>query len=332
MRYLVSILIGCLAGCLSLKAQVDPHFSQYYAYPLWLNPALTGAIDGDYRVSANYRNQWANISNPFSTVGLSGDFVTDKNVNLGVNILHQSAGNGGYQYMNASVSVAYTGVRMGTDGYQRLVFALQGGLLNKRFDPSKFEFGDQWNPVTGYNPANPTGDILNRNSYSAFDASAGVLYIDEDPFKNANLFGGFSATHLTRPQDPFLSGSDARMPIRYTLHGGVRLVASETINITPNALYMRQGNASEKMLGAYMQVIASPTTDVLAGMYYRFNDAVVPFAGFHYKNFVVGLSFDANASRLKQLARASNSFEISLSFIGKKATVFPKEYFFCPRL
>ena len=39
-------------------AQVDPHFSQNYAYPLYLNPAFTGVIDGDYRATAIYKNQW----------------------------------------------------------------------------------------------------------------------------------------------------------------------------------------------------------------------------------------------------------------------------------
>jgi hypothetical protein len=94
------------------KAQVDPHFSQYYVYPSWLNPALTGAIDGDYRVSAIYRNQWGNIANGFSTIGLSGDFVTNKNLNFGGSVLQQTAGNGGFTYTTAHASIAYTGVRL----------------------------------------------------------------------------------------------------------------------------------------------------------------------------------------------------------------------------
>ena len=41
-----------------LKAQIDPHFSQYYAYPLWLNPALTGVMNGEARINANYKDQY----------------------------------------------------------------------------------------------------------------------------------------------------------------------------------------------------------------------------------------------------------------------------------
>lgn len=73
---------------LSAEAQVDPHFTQYYVHPAWLNPALTGAFDGDYRASAIYRNQWSNVSGPFSTVGAALELPTSKNLNLGVNLIN----------------------------------------------------------------------------------------------------------------------------------------------------------------------------------------------------------------------------------------------------
>ena len=61
MRKGLLIMITACLGSLSIKAQVDPHFSQYYVYPAWLNPALTGAFDGDYRIAGIYRSQWGNI-------------------------------------------------------------------------------------------------------------------------------------------------------------------------------------------------------------------------------------------------------------------------------
>ena len=64
----ISILIQVVAVG-RLKAQMDPHFSQYYAYPLWLNPALTGVIDGNMRVNANFKDQWVGIPNGYKTGG-----------------------------------------------------------------------------------------------------------------------------------------------------------------------------------------------------------------------------------------------------------------------
>ncbi|MEO9210409.1 MAG: type IX secretion system membrane protein PorP/SprF, partial [Ginsengibacter sp.] len=61
-----------------LKAQ-DPHFSQFFASPLTLNPALTGKFDGDLRVAGNYRNQWPTLDNYYRTFSVSVDFDILKN-------------------------------------------------------------------------------------------------------------------------------------------------------------------------------------------------------------------------------------------------------------
>src|SRR4051812_14474115 len=57
---------------ITLKAQ-DPNFSQFFASPLTLNPALTGKFDGNLRVAGNYRNQWPTINNAFTTYTASVD-------------------------------------------------------------------------------------------------------------------------------------------------------------------------------------------------------------------------------------------------------------------
>src|SRR5687767_6335292 len=84
------VVIASAGSSNKLHAQIDPHFSQYYVYPSWLNPALTGAFDGTYRVSGIYRNQWGNVSVPYQTPGVSVDFTTEKNVNFGASILRQT--------------------------------------------------------------------------------------------------------------------------------------------------------------------------------------------------------------------------------------------------
>jgi type IX secretion system PorP/SprF family membrane protein len=315
-----------------LHAQVDPHFSQYYVYPSWLNPALTGAFDGQYRVSGIYRNQWGNVSAPFSTPGVSLDFTTNRNINIGGSVLSQKAGEGGYTYTTAYGNVAYTGVKFGVMESKRLVFGIQAGFVQRHFDPQKMSFGDQWNPVTGYNPSNPTGDVLTRNSEMSFDAGAGVMYYDAQPGKKSNLFAGFSVSHLTRPDDKFQAYGSARLPMRFTGHAGVRIALNDMFSITPNVLYLHQGTANETMVGAYGQYRASANTDLMIGANYRFGDAISPFVGFTFKNTLLSASYDINTSDLGRLAKGTNSFEISLTFIGKKISKTPEVEFVCPRL
>src|SRR5688572_4875287 len=138
-------LITCLllTATLSSVAQTDPHFTQNYTYPMYINPALTGSSDGDYRVSAIYRTQWGRISNPYRTTGISFDARTNKNVALGVHLLNQSAGDGGFNYLSAYGSFAYTGVKFGKENNHRVVLAMQGGLINRRVDQAKFKWGEQ---------------------------------------------------------------------------------------------------------------------------------------------------------------------------------------------
>src|SRR5580658_8099169 len=58
----------------------DPGFSQFFASPLTLNPALTGKFNGTLRVAGNYRNQWPAINNAFitSTISLDAPILTNK--------------------------------------------------------------------------------------------------------------------------------------------------------------------------------------------------------------------------------------------------------------
>src|SRR5215831_4802343 len=62
-----------------LRAQ-DPGFSQFFASPLTLNPALTGKFNGVIRVAGNYRNQWPSVNNAYitSTVSVDAAILRDR--------------------------------------------------------------------------------------------------------------------------------------------------------------------------------------------------------------------------------------------------------------
>ena len=332
-RFIKICFLLCVLGInFKASAQVDPHFSQYYVYPSWLNPALTGAFDGSYRLAAIYRSQWGSIVSPFSTPGVAADFNTGKGMNFGGSILNQKAGDGGYNYMTAYASAAFTGVRFGTNGDHHLLFGMQAGFINRRFDRNKLTFGDQWNPITGFNPGNQSRDLPIKPTATSFDAGAGVMYYDGRANRKTNFYAGFSASHLTRPTDLFSANGTDKLPIRYTLHAGMKIDAGNGFSITPNALYLRQGNATETMLGAYGQLRAASDLDLLFGANVRFDDAISPYFGFNYKNFTLGVSYDVNTSDLGKVVNGANSFEISLTLIGKKKVNMPEENFFCPRL
>lgn len=331
MKKLIKIL--AVAAFLSMGAvkgiaQIDPHFSQYYAHPLWLNPALTGVTDGEYRVSLNAKQQWGAISNSFLTGGASFDMAPVKNLAFGAMVLNQNAGDISYNHLSALVSGAYR-IHFGKAGLNMVNFGLQAGILNKSFDPSKITLGSQYNPVTGYDPSFGISESFSSSNTLVPDVNFGVMFFDGNPDQQINAFGGVSAAHLTRPVDKFL-GNSVRMPVRYVAHGGARIKISEVFGVTPNGLYMKQGNAKEISAGAYGQFMLNAESDLLFGSNYRVDDAAIAFFGLHLKNMVFGLSYDFNTSSLNRVTGSRGGLELSVSFTGRKGILGPN--FFCPRL
>src|SRR3984885_7423674 len=99
-----------LAGLMLLIAlrvtAQDPQFSQFYAAPLYLNPAFAGST-GQARAGLNYRNQWPAIDANFTTFSAYADFyIEDKN--SGVGIIVNRDREGLYGLTSTSIGLQYS--------------------------------------------------------------------------------------------------------------------------------------------------------------------------------------------------------------------------------
>ncbi len=330
MKRLLTVFILLFSLCAQrVLAQIDPHFSQYYAYPLWLNPALTGVMNGDARVTANYRSQWGTVDNPYSSAAISADFRPTNKIGLGVNIINQTAGGAGYDYLAAYGSASY-GITVSNDGYQHVNFGMQAGFINRRFDVSKFEFGDQYDPTSGYSAGLPSFENFKSTNSTVFDANAGLFYYDGNPLKSANIFGGFSVNHIVPDKDTFGSTDYVKIPIRYDVHAGVRIQVSDFFSVTPHGLYVKQQDDHILALGAYTRFQVKGDDGLLLGAMYRFKDADVITAGYSFKGYVIGASYDINSSSLDRATQGLGGLELSLYYVFRKRIQEPEEV--CPRL
>jgi type IX secretion system PorP/SprF family membrane protein len=325
--WLLSICV-IVAGHEDVVAQADPHFSQYYISPMTLNPALTGVMEGDYRGAAIFRSEYGNT---LQVKGISGDVTTNKNCNVGIDLLNESTSDQSYGYYSGHISMAYTGVRLGPNADHCISMAIQCGFINRRFNVARLQFGDQWAPGLGYEPGTASADVINKPSVSGFDAGVGIAYYDAVPDKKLNFFGGVGAFHITKPGNPFLSGSNERLPVRYSVHAGVRIISSDLFSVVPNVIYMREGNAQEKMMGAYLQLYVNETTDLMFGANWRINDAVSPFVGLYYNGLTIGVSYDATVSSRDGASTRTGSLELSVSYTGKNKKTMKTKPFHCPR-
>jgi type IX secretion system PorP/SprF family membrane protein len=304
-----------LSACINkVYAQVDPHFSQYYAYPLWLNPALTGVVDGDMRFTANVKNQWAGIGNGYKTAAFSGDFRTTDKIALGFNMIDQTAGSAGYNYFAGYASFAYQ-IAVSQNGYNKINFGLQAGMINRSVDVSKLQFDDQYTPGLGYDPTIQSSDNIAVTNGTVFDASAGIFYYNGDPSSNVNVFGGVSAAHLAPSKEITTDGLSSRLPLRYTIHGGVRLKVANFADITPHLLYVGEQKNRIMAAGLNMEFRMQENYSFILGGMYRVNDAAIANTGFHLKNMIIGMSYDFNNSLLQPALSRQGGYELSLSYV-----------------
>jgi type IX secretion system PorP/SprF family membrane protein len=330
MRKIV-IIVAMLLGMVShLKAQIDPHFSQYYAYPLWLNPALTGVINGEARINANYKDQYPTVDNAYQTAAVSADLRPTDRVGVGINILNQAAGTAGYNYFSAYGTFSYN-IAISNDGNQKISFGLEAGIINRSFDPSKLQLGDQFNPITGFDPTIGNNETFTNTNSTVFDAGAGIFYYDGNPLHTANPFLGFSVSHLNGPNDPFaVDGVKQKLPMRYTIHGGIRFKINEDFDLIPHAIFIEQQKAQEKGIGGYSEFKIQNDEGLILGAMYRFQDAAIANVGFHINSYIFGASYDFNTSSLNRATASQGGFELSFSYVFHKRIEEPDPV--CPRL
>ena len=99
----ISLLIGFNND---IKAQ-DPAFSQFFANPLYLNPAMAGTNICP-RISLNHRNQWPGIGKTYVTYSASYDQYVDKlGGGLGFAVAKDVAGAGNLNTTHISATYAY---------------------------------------------------------------------------------------------------------------------------------------------------------------------------------------------------------------------------------
>lgn len=308
-----------------LKAQ-DPIFSQFYNAPLQLNPALAG-IGHAPRFTALYRNQWPFVSDAFAsyaTYAVSYDQFFEKyNSGIGVMLLADDAGGGLIKSNKASFFYSYN-LNIKDNIY--LKAGLEGAILQTRVGWDKLLFGDQLDPING--PVSPGGSPYPTtestpidDSPVVFDAGFGmVLY-------SPQFYGGISVKHFNSPNTGVLGANDNAfdgLPIRIGVHGGYQFdIPNSDAFVTPNIMYVKQGEFAQLNLGAYVGIRA-----VYAGLWYRHAqtnpDALIASVGLKSGMFKFGYSFDYTVSSFGIDNGGSHEFGfvVDMSEVVKKKSVY----------
>ncbi len=316
------LLIGWLsmASLLPKTAEAqDPEFSQFYAAPLYLNPAMAG-LHYCPRIIINFRDQWPGqgLNNVYITTaasydqhfdGLSGGiglfFMSDR---AGGGILNTNTVNGIYSYqlrINRELTVK-TG--------------MQVTYAQRTVNWDKLIFEDQIDPKTGFvdinGLPNPTAELPPGNTSASYvDFSTGSLIF------NQNFFAGLSVKHLTRPNESIIGRDQvARIPIRYNFHGGAVIKLDKSLKakseLYPNIMYTFQSVFKQLDIGSYIS-----RSSLFAGMWYRnfthprfSSDALILIFGFRKDILKVSYSYDLTISQLTPGSGGSHEIALALNF------------------
>lgn len=324
-KNIVSLLL--IVSLFSELSAQDPNFSQFFASPLTLNPALTGKFDGLFRVAGNYRNQWPTINNAFTTATVSADFHLLREGlpdidrwGFGVLGFTDKNGNGALTNNYLSVSTAY---HKGLDenGYHQIGVGFQGTYSDKRLDVTVLDFEDE---LTALGFTGVTNEVFNQNDLNVryFDMNAGVLYNGSTNGYN-NFYLGASMYHINRPKETF-QGGQFYLPSRTTLQAGGRIPMGQFNALHFSTNYSFQANANNFVFGgAYALNLNYDDIDpvnLYMGLWSRFNnvtDAIIPYIGLEFGDFHLGASYDMNISSLNTASNTRGGAEISLIYTKK---------------
>lgn len=323
MKKIISTLTVCVA-MVSMSTAQDPNFSQFFASPMTLNPALTGKFDGVFRFSTNYRNQWPSINNAFITGTASLDMSIMKNRipetdQFGIGIMGYSdkAGDGVLNSTYYGLSLAYH-KGLDEDGYHQIGAGFQGTFMNKMLNLNKVVFEDQLTPF-GFTGVTNESFSSSQVKLSYFDLNAGVFYNGTTNGYN-NFYLGASMYHINRPQESFQKGNFL-LNARTTLQAGGKIPVGSYNSLHIAVNHSLQAKAHNTMIGgAYAMNInedeANPT-NVYFGSWFRFGDAIIPYVGLEFGEWRFGASYDVNTSSLKPASNTKGGVELSLIYIKK---------------
>jgi type IX secretion system PorP/SprF family membrane protein len=320
MKQFATILALMIASAATAQ---DINFSQFYELPLLRNPALAGSYVGDIRTTAAYRTQWSSITTPYVTEALGVEMkfaagqYSDNYFSVGMQITNDVAGDskmGRTQLL--PVFAFHKSLSDEKDSYLSLGF--MGGPVQNRFDPTKIQFEDQF--VNGsYSSANPTQQVFKNTNVTYIDASVGLIY-SSTINETVKYYVGGSYFHFTKPKVAYdKSRQDIRLPKKIMINGGLSGALSDDDQLIIYADYFKQ-DSYEQMQGGFMlkhDLVKEDENEALSitgGAFLRWNDAVIPVVKLDYYKIGIGVTYDANISKLKAASNLRGGFEVTLSY------------------
>lgn len=322
-RIIASIGVFLTSLAPSVLFAQDIQFSQFYAVPLYQNPAFAGSVHAT-RGIVHTRLQWLGLDANYKTYYVSGDtYLSKYKSGLGFQVLRDIQGSNIYSSTQFSFLYSY---EIPINKSFTVRAGLQATGVQRTLDYTGLRFPSEFTDNNGYQASGNYDKGIQNQLYPDFSAGL-VGYSDR-------FWGGFSAHHINMPNQAFAGGGSDNLAINYAFTGGYKIPLSrrkymaytedeKDISVTPTFHYKSQGKSDQFDIGLYGMY-----DQLMAGVWYRGipikhyeggipnRESVVFLIGWAYKGFSFGYSYDLTISKLTS-AGPGGSHEFNITYIRK---------------
>ena len=300
-------IMAALLGAWMCAAQ-DIHFSQVDADPVLLNPAYSGFYEGLGRFGVVYRNQWASVSVPFSTLAASGEMAVwrgggRRGLSVGGTLFADKAGTLNYGTVSGHLSTAYYQA-LNRSGSSVLSVGVEVGWAQSGFDPSQAEMEEAGE-----------GFEVRKVQYPLL--AAGLAWYWQ-PTPDFHLKAGLSLRNLNRPNISYMKLDETYLARRYSLFARAEYRCWQSISLLPVLMSQVQGKHREVVFGGdvkwYIEEGGSREVGLRAGVAMRAADALIANLMLEYNSLLFTFSYDANISGLAVASGGMGAFEAGLVY------------------
>ncbi len=298
----------------------DPHFSQFFASPLTINPANTGNFSGSLRAALNSRTQLPEFNNPYATKTLSLDapifkkyIKEDDKLSVGLLILSDQSGNKLLNDNNIAASVSYSKA-LDENANHSIALGFQVNYSMYRFDPLKANFEDQLT-AGGFTGTSAEMILGNNFTKNTTDINAGILYTGSTSDNNI-FYVGASYYHFAKPAVGFITPTYFTNS-RINIHGGAYFALSDAASLHTSFQYQKQGETNEFLVGgAFSYYLGTENgLELYAGLWSRVKETMIPYVGLEWNHIRAGFTYDIAAGTTLASSRFYQSSEFSLIYI-----------------
>lgn len=320
LRNISFLIIGILLwGCQAISQ--DIHYSQFFNSPLNLNPALTGIYNGDVRVHANYKEQWASVPVGYTSGDLGLDMkhrIGEKGSFLGYGLLlnYDRAGDLDLGWTGANLFLSYS-LLLGEGNY--ITPGITGGYYQRGFDPSNATTQSQWTGK-GIDPS-ISPENIGSDAIDFIDIGVGLNYRRQKSYRK-HLDLGVSLAHITQPNHKFFSTGDytSTRPTKLSAYGMLTHEIMSKVDLILNGLYSKQDVYKEIVLNIQGKIYLSSAKDkaLFLGIGTRLDDAIYPMIALQIGQLYGAFSYDMNNSDWDVASNGRGGPELSLRYIWAK--------------